>query len=226
MGLGIKYPSPERKPSILLGSYTYSGMQYCDERFIQFLDSLQYPKLDKLVLENSPGTSYFGRLQGLSRGTDVAVERVNPELISGESRFHAVVAGSANILRDTFLAGSYDVMVILEADVFPQTDFLNKYLDVYGLADLIGGVYYHGYHHHTWFAPDHSELVPAPHPTYPRTILSGCTFHSRPLLQRVPFRYNPDALAAFPDAWMCHDAVENGFRCADYTAIKCTHVKP
>jgi hypothetical protein len=131
-------------------------------------------------------------------------------------RFLNNVTVSVNFLRDIFLKKNYDNFITLESDVIPPKGWLDMFEEVYDKADIIGGVYYLGFHPEKDFTEDRLY--------YTGHVLSGCTLYRKRVIEQIPFRWDERDLNAFPDAWMSHDAYRKGFRLANYTKIKCNHL--
>jgi hypothetical protein len=163
-----------------------------------------------LVVDNSPGDEYFNKLTKMVNGY---VAHVDVPRDPVESLFHRNVTTSVEFCRQSFLASDADVMVIIESDVIPPVDLLERFaVDIEHLSQsrsmqtyegeramkpwgILGGLYYPGFHDYII-----KGLVGAHH------VLSGCTAYSRELLQKYAFRYDPTNLGPFPDAIICHDA--------------------
>ena len=196
--------------------YTCDIKTYCDAEFFNaVIPSVGNAELQ--IVDNSADYNYAIRLKSLSQGKLVHhldVSRENKETLMLRN-----ITESVNLLRYFFLQSKCKYFVILESDVIPPAEWLDYFLEVIDRADIIGGIYYHGFHRQELFDnPDIFEYVPH--------ALSGCTVYKRELVEKVPFRCDFEQSHAFPDAWICYDAVrhENNFEIANYSKIKCRHL--
>lgn len=201
----VIYIFMELKNNFFIAVYTNECKDYCDEEFFENLLKLKNNNYLGIV-DNTIGDNYFKKLRKLA--PTAAIKKVNPPIEPNSSLFQRNVTESVNSLRDDFLKIGKDYFLIIESDVLPPLDLLNKlqesinYLDNldYVIEDvkpwgIIGGLYYDGFHDYNL-----KGLNKKSH------ILSGCTLYKRELIEKYPFRYDPDNLGPFPDAWICVDA--------------------
>lgn len=201
---------------VFLAVYTHECKGYCDEAFFNnILAAKQDAELH--VVDNSLGLSYTERLKTLV-GDQGIVEHLSVSRNDIRTLFQRNVAESANHLRKQFLDSNCKYFVIIESDVLPPTDFLDSFKEVLTRADILGGLYYTGFHPKVqWDTP--AQIFQVEH------VLSGCTLYKRELIEKIPFRWAPDCLGAFPDALISHDARQAGFMLANYSKIKCRHIE-
>ena len=102
------------------------------------------------------------------------------------------VLDSVNFLRDKFLQSSCKYFLIIESDVVPPIDCLERFEEVIDSADIIGGIYYRGHHKDEWFNEDHKELIDS-------VVYSGCTLYKRNVIEQIPFNLDYNNLGMFPD---------------------------
>jgi len=172
---------------------------YCDERFFERFVSYN---CDKIIIDNSQGIEYTKRLRGLT-GLDVIHIDVARE--PQRTRFLRNVTDSANMVREKFLNGNDDYLIIIESDVLPPANLLDMFDEAMEMANdlpfgnwaAIGGLYYAGFHNYK--GAGKIELEKTHH------VLSGCTIYARDIIEQFPFRWSWDNIGAFPDAWICHD---------------------
>jgi hypothetical protein len=217
--------------NVYFGTYTYVHKIYCDREFMgqvvaQLPDELV---IGKLIVDNSKGENgnsdrYCAHLQGLSDslGARAEVIHVDVDREPKNSIIHRRIVASANIIRDRFLTTTAEWLLLVETDVIPPQGFLPEMMEKAQGFDIFGLPYYKGWHANEWFLPQHREVVECS-PSYAH-VLSGCTLYSRRLIERFPFRYDPDVLFPCPDSWISYDARNNGFRLGHYTGLKCRHL--
>lgn len=204
--------------------YTNKCKSYCDERFFKRLAQITAGTgVTVSIVDNSVGLDYTERLKTLvlECGFEVPVEIEHIDVKAMENLgLQALenISASANHLRDKFLKGSWTNFVILETDIIPErVDMFDLFDEVLGKADIIGGIYYWGFHKAEAFDPKNNDLH------YTHHALSGVCLYKRAVIKKIAFRWSADNLGAFPDAWICYDT--NGkFRIADHWGIKCEHL--
>jgi hypothetical protein len=204
--------------------YTNECKSYCDEIFFNhLLCNTDVSGAMIRMVDNSIGRDYFEKLREIrsrninsGNNFNILIHHIDVSRDNPETLFLRNVTESVNLLRKMFLESDCKYFVILESDVLPTTNWLNlleKHTDKY---DIIGGIYYHGFHSAELF--DHPDLIqPSSH------ILSGCTLYKREVIEEFPFRWNSKNRNAFPDAWICHDAGHK-YKFANYSAVKCLHL--
>lgn len=192
-------------------SYTNAVKSYCDKEFFERFNEIATGHLS-LVVDNTPGREYYEKLAHMT--PYVAHIDVSPQ--PKQSLFQRNVTESVQLCRQKFLESDCDVMVIIESDVIPPVDLLQRfekqirniqfievkpseehdYMDgLQPLWGILGGLYYAGFHDFSLEGRQRTHHV-----------LSGCTAYRRELLEKYPFRYDPNNLGPFPDAFICADA--------------------
>jgi len=197
--------------------YTAHAKRYCDQTFLERLGELagdQYVS----IIDNSQNTEYFSRLKVLCEQYLKNYSLKHLSIEPGERIFLRSVGDSVSTLQREFLETNRQYFLIIESDVLPPVDLLDKFRSVIDSGDIIGGIYYLGPHDISWFEPEHSEIV------FNSMVLSGCTLYKRPLMMDIPFRYDLSNPNAFPDAYFHNDALKKGFKCVNFTGIKCVHM--
>lgn len=192
---------------------------YCDKEFLLNLSklSLGHPVM---VVDNSQGEDYTNTLSTLTRGyLNFSIHHLTVPKEPSNSLFQRNVTESVNLCRDAFLRSDADHLLIIESDVLPPFNLLDKLEeDVLYLTGekwgIIGGLYYKGFHDYSL-----EGLQPTHH------VLSGCTLYNRELIEETPFRYDTKALGAFPDAWMSGDATNKGYTLYNDHLILCEHLE-
>ena len=104
-----------------------------------------------------------------------------------------------------------------------KTQLLKQFECAVGELDLtepawgiVGAIYYQGFHNYG-FDTSEKFLERTHH------CLSGCTVYKRELIRKYPFRYDPENLGPFPDAFICFDAGSEFSFWNDHR-IQCDHL--
>jgi len=203
--------------NIFIAVYTHQCKAYCDEEFFNNLFASDIGAASVNIIDNSLDTDYFHDLYG-RYNMRAYVDHVVVSRGDSKTQFLRNVEASLYGLRRMFLDGDYDYFVTLESDVKPRDKmWLHYFIEVIDQADIVGGLYYEGFH-----SPDMWQGPPRVIPTH--HALSGCTIYNRAVLERFAFRTVTEKPGIFPDAWMCLDARESGFKIANYTKIQCDHL--
>ncbi|WP_315817964.1 hypothetical protein [Paraflavitalea speifideaquila] len=113
--------------------------------------------------------------------------------------------------------------LIIESDVIPPQSLLQQFECATSELDLteagwgmVGAIYYQGFHNYAFDTHD-TFLERTNH------CLSGCTVYKRELIRKYPFRYDPENLGPFPDAFMSYDAGHDFALWNDHRII-CDHL--
>lgn len=215
--------------NFFIAVYTNEVKDYCDEEFFKRILELKGNNYLGIV-DNSKNEKYMKKLRTLAPTAAIRHIDVDPE--PRISRFQRNVAESVNMLRDDFLRLNKDYFLIIESDVLPPTSLIHmldksiKYLDnlipgtiidgdtkdYQGPWGAIGGIYYKGFHDYTLHGLKRTGHV-----------LSGCTVYKRELIEKYPFRYDPENLGQFPDALISYDS-RNEYSLWDDHNILCEHL--
>lgn len=197
--------------------YTAYPKRYCDEIFFKRLGEIAGDEYVSII-DNSQNSEYTKRLEVICDRNLKKYSLNHLYIEPGERLFLRAVGNSVSLLQNQFLRSDKKYFLILESDVFPKDDnILDLFRNISTEADIIGGIYYAGPHDPAWFADSHSEIVTS-------LVLSGCTLYNRHVLENIQFRIDLNNPNAFPDAYMCKDARERGYKCVNFTGIKCDHL--
>ncbi len=190
--------------------HTYADKSYCDARFFNRLVMISD---EAHVVDSSCEDWYFDRLNRVAWFADV-------ERLVCNDNYLECITRCFNWLREKFLKTNKNAFVMLESDVLVPRHLLSLFEEVRGRADIIGGIYYRGFHEDRWFSPVYKRLVRVGH------VLPGCALYERKVLEQFGFRYDIERDEnALPDAWISKDAGEAGFKLANYTKIKCDRME-
>ena len=120
-------------PKVLVFTVTYDGKDYCLDKFLEGLKSLNYPNYKHIFIDNSEDDSYSKKLS--SMGYDVVhVDRAE--------NTRAGIAKSQNVARRMAIDGDYDYMMSLESDILPPKDCIQRLVS-HG-KDVVTGLYHIG----------------------------------------------------------------------------------
>lgn len=202
-------------------TYTNRVKDYCDT---EFLDNVHKLSKDNpvMIVDNTLDGSYTPRLETLTHAyPNFNINWIIVPRDPIQSQFQRNVTQSANLCRDAFLRSDADYMIIIESDVIPPVDLLDKlqadieHLDQFAGKEwgIIGAHYYKGFHNY-----DQKGLYEVSH------VLSGCTLYKRSVITKHQFRYNPEDLGPFPDAHISIDAISEYSLWNDGSII-CEHIE-
>lgn len=124
-------------PRVLVGVCTYEGKDYIWEHFKKAMESFSYPNYDVMIVDNSRSGKYAKKLRKESP-KDWVIEKIpRPEntRIGHEQ--------SLNKIRDYFLSSDYDYLLIVESDLLPPMDTIERKLSTG--CSVIGSIYYIGH---------------------------------------------------------------------------------
>lgn len=202
--------------------YTNACKDYCDRQFFTRLGELQGDNLVN-VIDNTDWEKYRYKdiLRPLCNETVKNFKFENVRITGvgfSDHQFHHNVHGSLAILRHWFLKSDCEYFLIIESDVIPPADLINRLEESISKlpADwgILGGLYYQGFHDYTL-----TGIQPTHH------ALSGCTVYRREVIEQYPFRISSENWAAFPDAWICHDVTQDGkYKIFNDHDIQCEHL--
>jgi hypothetical protein len=202
---------------VFIAIYTNECKSYCDYNFFNHLFDTNMNGSSVNVVDNSFKQEYTDRLKRICED-NADVWHIDIDKTDVKTQFQRNVTESLLSLRDKFLGGDWKYFVILESDVLPKDkDWLKYLLEATDQADIIGGLYYKGFH-----GPELWEGEPRVIRTH--HVLSGCTLYKREVILKFPFRWSMDNIGAFPDAWISVDAGQE-FKLANYTKVVCDHIE-
>lgn len=211
----------EMSKDYFIAIYTNKVKDYCDKEFFARINELK-GDAHVSVVDNTIGKEYHKRLTKMGQNVRMISVPKEPE----RTQFLRNVEASVNDLRQEFLEGDWKYFLIIESDVIPPANLLER-LDK-SIEDIegwqkrpegpkpwgaLGAIYYQGFHSFELdgkYAVDH--------------VLSGCTVYKRELIARLPFRWSEQELGAFPDAYMSYDASNAGYSLWNDHDIKCEHL--
>ncbi|MHA1342378.1 MAG: GIY-YIG nuclease family protein [Promethearchaeota archaeon] len=196
--------------------YTNECKKYCDQEFFASLISSNIKNAQVEIVDNSIDLNYSKRLSEI---TSYPIHHINVDRTDSKTLFLRNVFESIDKLRELFLRSRCKYFITLESDVIPPLGWLNYFLEGVHKADVIGGIYYPGFHDDDMF--ENPNIFQSTN-----HVLSGCTLYKRKVIEKIPFRWDKNNLNAFPDALISYDAIRNRnkFILVNYSKIKCRHL--
>jgi len=233
-------------PKILIGFTTFDKKDYCVDEFVQQIKSFTYPLYDIFVVDNSKDSKHVRKFW--KEGIKAVHEPLNGD-------FREELARHQNIIKDYFLNGDYDYLMMIESDVFTGECILEKlvsYAEVYN-AGVVTATYEIdrgeptlcltstvdsrlvrsekllersiGYEIMGQGVIPLRKLLSDPDAKLTATGI-GCTLFSRFALQDVNFRVDLSLnKRAFSDTFIFTDIASKGYEILIDSNIICKHVK-
>lgn len=127
-----------RKGRVLIGIVTCKFKEYCEDEFLKQLGSIPYPDYDVVIVDNS----YDDRTSELAGKVKPHCNGHSIDALSDVwcADVKARIMTSYNKIRDCFLRGDYEFLLIIESDIFIKDwDFLRRWAK-YDLP-VVAGVY-------------------------------------------------------------------------------------
>jgi glycosyltransferase involved in cell wall biosynthesis len=121
----------ELKSKVLVSCPTFSGMEYCLSEFIDRIKKLSYSNYEILIVDNSLDDLYFNKI--LAKGIKSIWDNI-PE----KDKFLRLIH-SRNFILDYALENNFDYILMMDQDVIPPTDIIDRLLS--SNKDIISGVY-------------------------------------------------------------------------------------
>lgn len=106
-------------PKILVSFPTSDKKKYCEEAFLKQIKTFTYPLYDIFVVDNSKDS------KEVKRWHKNGIKAVH-EPIKGD--FREELARHQNIIREYFLNGDYDYLMMIESDVFTGECILERFV--------------------------------------------------------------------------------------------------
>tara|TARA_Y100000310_G_scaffold343097_1_gene449171 strand:+ start:1024 stop:1737 length:714 start_codon:yes stop_codon:yes gene_type:complete len=217
---------------VLVAAPICQWYEYCFDEFSNRLKELTYGNYDIFFVDNSKDVEFFSKVK--EKGFNV---RKTPHLF----RIRDMVTRDHNIIRDRFLEGDYDYLLILDQDVVPPKDVIEKLMahdkDVvsalfFGHHDIGGGeirvmpfawVFSKeiGNWEHTGYLID--KEIWEPQLLKIAFAGMGCILIQKKVLEKFEFRYSRD-IDAWDDRWLGVDVWANGFEFYLDNTVKCKHM--
>lgn len=221
-------------PKVLVGCPTSSFHKYCINEFLKTVNNFSYNDYDLQLTDNSKSHSFFQELK----------EKKIPVIkTSWLKRARSRVTRDHNLLRKQALKNNYDFLFILDQDVLPPKNSIERLIS--HNKDIVYGLYF-GHHilndgrneimPFAWRfkeanKKDHWGKVRYLNPNeYKDTKLidvafcgGGCIMIRRNVLEKIKFRYSTN-IDAWDDRWLGYDAHKNNFEVYLDPTVKCQHL--
>lgn len=205
---------------------------YCYPEFSKALRSLTYPRKDIFLVDNSEGNLFYKR---------VLADGFSAQKTEHLHRIRDMVTRDHNIIRQKVLDEGYDYLLILDQDVIPPSDVIERLMqhdkDVvsamfFGPHDIGGEVRVmpfawvfskeHGDWNNTGYLLD-SEIWDEPQLLKIAFAGMGCILIKRKVLEKISFRYSLE-MDAWDDRWLGVDMCAHGFEFYLDNSVKCKHL--
>ena len=200
------------KDKVFVAVYTNKVKRYCD---VEFFNALQnnISKEHIYIVDNTNDNGNYAN--ELCKIIDCNIINLDIPEQPEFTKFHRKVTESVLYLRDIFLKSTYKYFFIAESDVIIPQNTIDALLENIETmpedTGAVGALYYEGYHNYGLTGLQYTDHV-----------LSGCTIYKRSMIEKYPFRWQEDYLQAFPDAFICIDAI-NEFKYYNNHELKCKH---
>jgi hypothetical protein len=112
---------------VLIGIVTSEYKKYCEDDFIKQLSMIPYPDYEIIIVDNS----YEDRTEELSQKLLAAGRLVTVERDVWCANVKARIMTSYNKVREYFLKGNYEFLLIIESDIFVKDwTFLKRWVEL------------------------------------------------------------------------------------------------
>jgi len=200
---------------ILVGSPIADVKAYSILNFVRGINDLDFPKelLTKVFVDTSPHLNWIKqKMEGwIYQKIDINQEKT-PDLV------HRRLVAACNILREIVLTGDFSHLFLVECDVIVPTSALTKMLDAD--KDIVQGLYYVDF---DFFPPEWWIAGDVLKDAGNRGCL-GVALIKKEVLEKISFRYDPNMLKAFHDAFLYADAAKLGFSSVVHCGVICDHL--
>ncbi len=216
---------------ILVAAPLCEWYEYCFTEFSTSLRSIQYPFKKIFFIDNSKGMRFYQRI--LAEGFHV-------EKSEHLNSIRDMVTRDHNAIREKFLEGGFDYLLILDSDVIPPADVIDKLMA--HDKDVVSALFF-GEHNingevkampFAWvFSKEHGDWNNTGYLTdeeiWSDSLLKvaftgmGCVLMKRKVMEKVTFRYSKE-MDAWDDRWLGVDVWANEFEFYVDTGVKCKHL--
>jgi len=123
----------EIKPKVLVCAPVYEGMNYCIDRFLEKMKSLDYSNYDILIIDNSRTNDFFHKLE---KEKGIILIKDNTQ----EQKNKLRLISSRNKILEYAIENGYDYVLMMDPDVIPPKTIINDLLR--DNKDIVSGLYY------------------------------------------------------------------------------------
>ena len=222
-------------PKVLVGAPVCSLYLYCLNEFLDVITNLSYNNYDILLLDNSKDYELFNLLK--KRNIDVIkTEHTN--------KIRDMVIRDHNLLRKEALEKGYDYLFLLDQDVIPPRDAIERLIR--HKKEVVAGLYFG---HHILDLEDYSnKIMPfawafinkkdgfwgdigylTDDEIWSNKLIpiafagGGCLMIHRSILEKIEFRYDK-GMDVWDDRWFGYDLHKNDYEMFIDTSVKCKHL--
>jgi len=219
------------KPKVLVAAPVTQWYDYCWKEFSDFLRNLTYDNFEVFLVDNSEETWFYEKVK--NDGFNVIK---NEHL----HRIRDMVIRDHNMIRNKVLKEGFDYLLILDQDVIPPKDVIDRLIAAN--KDVAAGLYF-GSHDingsvktmpFAWVFSKgekdwHNTGYLVEEEMWPGKLLKvaftgmGCILISRKVLEKIEFRYDVN-MDAWDDRWLGYDVWDKGFEFWCDTGVKCKHM--
>ncbi len=216
---------------VLVAAPLCEWYDYCWEEFSSRLKELTYEDYDLFFVENSLGNGFYEKVK--AQGFNV----VKSEHLH---RIRDMVTRDHNIIREKVLNEEYDYLLILDQDVIPPKDVIEKLMahnkdvvsalyfghhDINGVAKVMPFAWVFSKEIKDWNNTGYLVEDEIWMPKLFKIAFAGmgCILIKREVLEKVKFRYSLE-MDAWDDRWLGVDVWENGFEYYLDNNVKCKHL--
>jgi hypothetical protein len=163
-------------PKVLVACPNHFTKEYSFQRWINTVKALTYPNYDILVVDNSPTDDFMNRWN-----TQVPMKRI--DTTGMEALMVKRLNYSYEQIRLDFLAGDYSRLMVIESDIIPPKDVIERLLEVGKNADWIS-------HAYPSRGQDHQEIQGL-----------GCSLFTQKLMEKYGFKSLEDNILSDGGLW-------------------------
>ena len=219
-------------PKVLVGVPTSDFHRYCIDQFIKEVKNFSYKNYKLIFTDNSKTDSFYKELKNKN------IEVIKTSYLT---RARSRVTRDHNLFRKIMLKENYDFLFILDQDVIPPRDAIERLIS--HNKDIVYGLYF-GHH----ILNDKSNKVMPfawrfktkkghwgkvrylnPDEYSNKNLIDvafcggGCIMIRRNVMEKIKFRYSKN-IEAWDDRWLGFDSHKNNFHVYLDPTIKCQHL--
>lgn len=219
-------------PKVLVGVPVCDLYEYCFEEFITNLKNLTYSNYEILLVDNSKDETFFNKINSLN----IKVIRLNYI-----EKMRERVVESHNKLREIALNENFDYLLVLDQDIIPPRDVIERLIS--HKKDAISALYFGNHNLPTgenkimpfawtflnkevhWGSVRYltEEEVNSNKVLEIAFVGMGCVLLNRKILEKIKFRYDK-SIDAWDDRWLGYDLHKEGFNFYLDPTVKCKHL--
>lgn len=205
---------------VFIGTPTHICKRYCAAKFSTSLMENKGEAEVHVISNSLPPTAGVGLPDSSDyplyyKGFNLTQLLLPLDFYNQRDSIHRRLVHTMNLLRSKFLNSSASIFLSLESDVVLEKYTLDDILRVLNEnpdVDVLHTNCYQGFNIERRF-------------TLTDRITLGCTAIRQKVLDNINFRYDPNLLAAFHDAFFSYDCKERGFRMYYAPHIKVRHLE-